>query len=102
MPDAGDTKHFLLLGKKYFYALSWMIDALGILKDNGLHIIALKEALQQTSRLSEVAAFKKAYQLTGKKQEKLQTLLYSAKKITKIYFEEHNLEHLLAGTGKVK
>jgi hypothetical protein len=101
LPDAGDGKYFLLLGKKYFYALSWMIAELGNLKDNGLHIIALKEALQQTAALSEEAAFKKAYQLTGKKQEQLQTLLDQAEAITKIYFEEHNLEHLVVGTSKV-
>jgi len=102
MPDAGDSKHFLLLGKNYFYALSWMIDALGNLKDNGLHIIALKEALQQTLGLNEAAAFKKAYQLMGKEQEQLQLLLDKAESITKIYFEEHNLEHLVVGTSKVK
>ena len=101
MPDAGDGKHFLLLSKKYFYALSWMINELGNLKDNGLHIIALKEALHQTSSLSETAAFKKAYQLTGKKQPALQILLDKAESITKIYFEEHNLEHLVVGASKV-
>jgi hypothetical protein len=102
MPDAKDNKYFLLLGKNYFYALSWMIAELGNLKDNGLHIIALKEALQQTSGLSEAAAFKTAYQLAGKKQEQLQALLDKAEGITKIYFEEHNLEHLVVGTSKVK
>jgi hypothetical protein len=101
MPDAGDATHFLLLGKKYFYALSWMINELGNLKDNGLHIIALKEALQQTDALSEEAAFKKAYQLTGKKQQQLQTLLDEAESITKLYFQEHNLEHLVVGSSKV-
>ena len=102
MPDLADAKYFLVLGKKYFYALSWMIAELGNLKDNGLHIIALKEALQQTAALSETAAFKKAYQLTGKKQEQLQTLLDKAENITKVYFEEHNLEHLVVGTSKLK
>jgi len=102
MPDAGYTKYFLLLGKQYFLALSWMIAELGNLKDNGLHIIALKEALQQTTSLSEEAAFKKAYIFTGKKQEKLDVLLKKAETITKIFFQEHNLEHLVAGTGRVK
>jgi len=102
MPDVSDAKYFLLLSKKYFYALSWMIAELGNLKDNGLHIIALKEALQQTSGLSEAAAFKKAYQISGKKQQPLQTLLDKAEAITKVYIEEHNLEHLVVGTSKVK
>jgi hypothetical protein len=102
MPDAGDAKYFLLLNKTYFLALSWIIAELGTLKDNGLHIIALKEALQQTASLREEAAFKKAYELSGKKQEKLQTLLDKAEAITKVFFQEHNLEHLVAGTSKVK
>jgi len=102
MPDAGDNKYFLLLSKNYFYALSWMIDQLGTLKDNGLHIIALKEALQQTAGLNETEAFKKAYLLSGKKQSQLQVLLNDAEIITKVYFQEHNLEHLVAGINKIQ
>ena len=102
MPDAADNKQFLILEKKFFYSLSWMIDALGKLKDNGLHIIALKEALQQTATLKDDAAYKKAYQLLGTKQEKLPALLSKSSAICKIYFEEHNLEHLLLATGKLK
>lgn len=102
MPDAKDTKYFLLINKKYFYALSWMIAELGNLKDEGLRIIALKEALQQTSGLTEAAAFKKAYQIMGKKQEQLRPLLDKAEAVTRTYFEEHNLEHMVAGTGKLK
>jgi hypothetical protein len=101
MPDAGDNKYFLLLSKNYFYALSWMIDQLGTLKDSGLHIIALKEALQQTVGLDEAAALKKAYQLLDKKQVPLQVLLDDAEVITKVYFQEHNLEHLVAGIKQV-
>lgn len=100
MPDAGENKHFLLLNKKYFLALSWMIDALGKLKDNGLQVVALKEALQQTESLDETAAIKKTYQLLGTKQAKLDTLLKEAASISQTYFKEKNLEQLIVVTAK--
>lgn len=100
MPDAGDNKHFLLLDKKYFLALSWMIDALGKLKDSGLLIIAISEALQQTENATEAVATKKTYQYLGSKQIKLPALLDKAEAISKAYFKEKNLEQLVLGTGK--
>jgi hypothetical protein len=99
LPDAGDTKYFLLLNKQYFYALSWMISELGKIKDNGLSVIAVKEALQQTNPLSDAAAYTKAYQYLGKTQTKLPQLLKDAETICKTYFNEHNLEHLVIGTA---
>jgi hypothetical protein len=102
MPDAGDVAYFLLLDKNYFYSLSWLIAELGKLKDSGLKIVAIKEALQQTGGLSEEESFKKAYQLLDKKQPKLQQLLDDAEKICKIHFSEHNLEHLVIGTAAAK
>lgn len=101
MPETGDLKYFLLLNQNYFYALSWMIAELGNLKDDGLKVIAVKEALQQTSKLNDTAAFKKAYQVLGTKQTKLQQLLDAAEKICKTYFMENNLEHLVIGTAAV-
>ena len=53
MPDAGSNTHFLLLNQNYFFALSWIIAALGQVKDSGLGIIAIKEALQQTASVSD-------------------------------------------------
>ncbi len=102
MPDAGDAKYFFLLNKNYFFALSWMIDALGKLKDEGLTIIAIKEALLQTEKLTEANAEKKAYQLLGNKQAKLPVLLKKAATISNIYFKENNLEYLVIGTVKRK
>lgn len=102
LPEAARIKHFLLLEQHYFFALSWMIDELGKLKDEGLNIIALKEAIQQTSSISDEAAFKKAYQLLGSKQTNLQTLLEKSGNITKTYIKEQNLEHLVFGTRHLK
>ncbi len=102
MPDAGSNKHFLLLNQNYFFALSWMIASLGRLKDNGLAVIAIKEALQQTNPLSDAAAYSKAYQILGKKQLKIPRLLKEADAVCKTFFAEHNLEYLVKGTATVK
>lgn len=102
MPDAGKAEFILLLEQNYFYALSWMIAELGRLKDSGLQIIAVKEALQQTSTMSDEAAFKKTYQLLGTQQPKLQELLDTAGETCKTYFKEQNLEHTVMGVNRVK
>jgi len=102
LPDAGSSKCFLLLNKQYFYALSWLIAELGKLKDSGLSVIAIKEALQQTKTLSDAAAYAKAYQYLGKAQPMLSKILKNADAICKTYFTEQNLEHLVIGTAATK
>jgi hypothetical protein len=102
MPDGAACKHFLLLEQHHFFALSWMIAELGKLKDDGLATIAVKEALLQTSTITEAAAYKKACQLTGNTQNHLQQLLDKAEKVSKTFFTEHNLEHLVIGAAKTK
>jgi len=102
MPVPGITKYTLLLEQHYFYALSWLIAELGNIKDNGLQIIAVKEALQQTSNITDTAAFKKTYQLLGSKQPSMDELLEKAGKICKTFFKEQNLEHLVIGIKQLK
>jgi hypothetical protein len=102
MPDAGDNTHFLLLEKKRFLALSWMIDALGKLKDNGLQVVALKEALLELEGNDETTVSKTVYRLLGKKQTPLAELLKKAAAISETYFKEKNLERLVIGTVKRK
>lgn len=102
MPDAGDASCFLLLEQNYFYSLSWMIAELGKIKDGGLHVIAVKEALQQTGTLTDAEAYKKTYQLLGPKQPKLEQSLAAASGICKTYFNEHNLENLVFGMSSAK
>ena len=102
MPDADNGSYFLLLEQNYFYALSWMIAALGKIKDKGLHVIAVKEALQQSTELADAEAYKKTYQLLGTKQVKVEVLLEEAAGICKVYFAEQNLENLVIGITAVK
>jgi hypothetical protein len=101
MTPPGGAKYILLLEQHYFYALSWMISELGKIKDNGLHIVAVKEALQQTASISDEAAYKKTYQMLGGQQSKMPELLDKAGNICQVYFKEQNLEHLVMGTRRV-
>lgn len=102
MPDAAGLKHFLLLEKNRFYALSWMIAELGNLKDNGLQAEALKEALLHTSSLSETQALTKAKQYGGKGQLSPQQVLDKAESLLITYCEEKNLEALIIGEAAIK
>ncbi len=101
MPETGDASCYLMLEQNYFYALSWMIATLGKIKDKGLNVIAVKEALEQTSAAGESGALKKAYQLLGPKQQKIEQLLKEADTVCKTFFTEHNLEHLVKGVINV-
>jgi hypothetical protein len=102
MPEAGDCQYFLMLDKNYFLSLSWMIAELGKLKDDGLQIVAMKEALLQTEGTTEAMVLKQIYLALGTKQLQLDKLLKSAEAVCKTYFEEHNLENLVIGASKIK
>ena len=103
MPDKAPTcRYELLLEQNYYYALSWMIAELGRLKDAGLRIIAVKEALQQTADMEDEIAYKKTYKLLGNKQPKLELLLMQADNICNRYLKEQNLEHLVIGERQIQ
>ena len=102
MPNQGKAKWILLVDQDYFYALSWLIEELGKLKDSGLHILAIKEALQQTSSITEAEAYKKTYQLLGKHHPTMPMILENGSNICKTFFTEQNLEHLVMGIEKIQ
>lgn len=95
LPLAGNNSDFVLLNKNYFYALSWIIAQLGNLKDEGLLLIGLAEAIKKCKGISKEEAFNEAFTLLGKNQHSLQNILDDADLIIKSYFEEKNLDHLL-------
>ncbi len=101
MPDAGDLRYFLLLDKNRFYALSWMISELGNLKDSGLRLEVIKEALIQSGSTDEKAALIKARSFLGNRQLTEQQVLDQAEAILKTFCKEQNLESLVIGTARV-
>jgi hypothetical protein len=92
---AETQKSFLVFRKNYFFALSWMISELGNIKDSGLRLEALKNAIQETELLNDGAATKKALEILGKDYPETHVLLNQASDISKLYFEENNLDQLL-------
>ena len=98
-PEALAGSPVLFLQQPSFYALSWMTEALGTLKDAGLRVEALREALLTVHDLEGELADKRIYRMLGKKQELLPDLLQEASKITRVFFGKNVLEQLIAGVG---
>ena len=74
-----------------FYALSWMIAELGQLKDQGLKVHAVAEALKLTGTAKGVSADKKALELSGQKKLSIKTLLSQAESLTHDFFSKHHV-----------
>ena len=102
MPDAGDNLYFLLLEKNYFLALSWMIADLGKLKDNGLRVIAITEALEQMNKTTHDAALKDAYTILGDTSPALKDILSETSVTCTAYFKDKKMEKILYGISSLK
>ncbi len=85
----------LHISKNYFLALSWTIAELGKSKDEGLRVLVVKEALQNTALLNEEEAYSETYKLLGTTQPTLEKLLDKAEIITKTFIKEENLKNIL-------
>jgi hypothetical protein len=97
LPDAGTNKHFLLLDKNCFMALSWMIAKLGSLKDEGLLLAGLCESIEKCTGCSAGESLERAYALLGSKQRPMHDILADASSVSRTYFEENSLLHLIGG-----
>lgn len=102
MPPGDDNTYFLLVEKNYFLSLSWLIAELGKLKDNGLRILVVVEALEQTENLNREAALEKACSILGYDKNMLQQILDKATGICTTYFAEKNLDKLIYGISSAK
>lgn len=96
LPLPGNNTATMLINKNCFLALSFTIDALGKLKDDGLKIFATKEALQLNKKITEADLTKKALSINGLASDGLNKLLTQANIICKPFFEEEILNHLIA------
>lgn len=95
MPLAGNNEFFVLVEKNYFLALSYVINALGKIKDKGLRIMAIAEAVQHTQFVKEEIALEKALLLNGSDTNALNNSLKEANEICDPFFAEDNLGKLI-------
>lgn len=101
LPPNKDCRFVLMFNQPYFLSLSWMIDALGRQKDEGLRVILIHEALRANQTIDKKNIFSDIYNILGPKQTTLPVLLENAEKITQLFFQENNLEYLVSGIKKI-
>jgi hypothetical protein len=94
-PTSTTQTHFLTLEESRFLALSWMISNLGKLKDKGLRINILKDAIQETELVYDAVALESAYKILGADYPTLAQLLEESSTLAKQYFGENNLANLV-------
>jgi hypothetical protein len=95
MPEQGTLKFVMPIEKNHFLALSFTIAALGNLKDKGLRIFAIAEAIEGTEFIQHELAITKAIGISKEKPTALKAILKEAKAICKDFFAEDNLGKLL-------
>lgn len=100
MPLPGANNYFLLLEKQYFLALSYMISALGDIKDKGLFVFELAEAINATEKVSKEDARLKANQILNEVPNYEEVLLNKASQICNDYFSNKLLKPLIKGRSK--
>ncbi|MGF7029031.1 MULTISPECIES: hypothetical protein [Sphingobacterium] len=88
--------HPLALSKFGFYAVSWMIEQLGILKDHGLSLLALADALKETEKIKKQSdAIIRAEKYLEKSIPSIDVVLSEANKVSKQFFMDKILKNLL-------
>lgn len=95
MPDGSALQYHILINKNYFYALSWMIDALGTLKDSGLTVMALEESLRSVYHITS-GTEQLVYSICDDTQMKIPEILTRSQQIAKTFFDENILENLIS------
>ena len=95
MPKKGTHSPVLNLEQNYFLALSFVISALGKLKDKGLRLFAIAEAIKGTEFISDALAMQKALKICSLKETVLDGILKDAKIICAQYFVEDNLGQMI-------
>lgn len=97
LPEAGDNPFILYLQQKRFLSLSWVIAEIGAIKDEGLAVMAIAEALEQTVRMTHENAVKEALRLLGKEDNLIRNLLNKASSICHDFIQEGHLNQLIYG-----
>lgn len=88
--------HPLALSKYNFYALSWMIERLGILKDEGLAVLALSKAIKETDKIKDDAkVILRANKYIGGQPASIDNVLDEANRIKEQFFKDGILDNLV-------
>lgn len=95
MPDGSQLQYHIMLHKEYFYALSWIIAQLGILKDSGLRIKILEESIADVYKTKEDVE-QLVYSICDESQNKIPEILKKAGDLSTTFFSENILENLIA------
>ncbi|MEO7265745.1 MAG: hypothetical protein ABIW38_12570 [Ferruginibacter sp.] len=99
LPEVEDNRYVVLLDKTVFLTMSGLIDQLGTFKDNGLRVMLLAEAIQQSRQVNSNLALLGAYELLESDGDELQKVLNNATSACKPFFEDELLDKLLQGIG---
>lgn len=102
MPVIANNEVVLLFEKNYFMALSFVISALGKIKDSALQIIATADAVEHTQFVSKVTAMDRACEYNHTINDNVNSLLQKANELCAAFFAENNLGKLIAGTKNPK
>lgn len=101
LPLPGNNPQVLQLDEQYFFALSFVIAALGDLKDEGLKVVAIADAIHHTQAVDQNIALKRAYKLCKMPNNNLQNIMNNAKTLCSAYFEGQYLEKLVIGVATI-
>lgn len=102
MPDGSGLQFPIELDQNYYFALSWMIAELGRLKDSGLKIIALAEALKKQFEIKGKNARELAVSICGPAQPDIPEILNQSQNIINTFFEEKILDNLIIHSENVE
>jgi hypothetical protein len=91
-PESGSNNFILLLEKNNFLALSWIIDALGKLKDQGLLDENLLQGFKETNTPFEASQI----------QLSEETILADANTIMQNFMNDRVLENLVGEVEKIR
>ncbi len=95
MPTTLSFEKPIQINKNYFCTLSWIIAELGKLKDEGLRVLVLKEAIENTDDSNQEINESEVYKILNQKQKSLEELLSEAEKIVKTFFDDKVLDNIL-------
>ena len=98
LPAVANNEIVLLFEKNYFLALSFVISALGKIKDSALQIMATADAVEHTQFVSKEVAMDRACKYNHTINDNVSSLLKQADELCAAFFAEDNLGKLIAGS----